>query len=225
MTNREPDDELLSQLGRIADEFTDRVNRGDAPDMEEYLRRHSELSGVLRPVLQAVLALKADRPTPVAEAAVPLRERPGTIIGSYKLLQQIGEGGMGVVFMAEQTHPVQRKVALKVIKPGMDSRAGHRPLRGRAAGPGDDGPRQHRPGPRRRRHGSRPAVLRHGAGPRRPDHQVLRRQPPDAARAAGAVRAGLPGDPARRTRRASSTATSSRRTSWSRSTTAGRSPR
>jgi serine/threonine protein kinase/tetratricopeptide (TPR) repeat protein len=52
---------------------------------------------------------------------VPLQERPGTCIGSYKLLQQIGEGGMGTVFMAEQTQPVQRKVALKIIKPGMDS--------------------------------------------------------------------------------------------------------
>src|SRR5262245_42968191 len=51
-----------------------------------------------------------------------LVERPGTVIGPYKLLQQIGEGGMGVVWMAEQTQPVQRKVALKVIKPGMDSR-------------------------------------------------------------------------------------------------------
>jgi WD40 repeat protein/serine/threonine protein kinase len=49
-------------------------------------------------------------------------ERAGTVIGPYKLLQQIGEGGMGIVWMAEQTQPVQRKVALKVIKPGMDSR-------------------------------------------------------------------------------------------------------
>ena len=49
-------------------------------------------------------------------------ERPGTVIGPYKLLQQIGEGGMGTVFMAEQTQPVQRKVALKIIKAGMDSR-------------------------------------------------------------------------------------------------------
>ena len=49
-------------------------------------------------------------------------ESAGTVIGPYKLLQQIGEGGMGTVFMAEQTHPVQRKVAVKVIKPGMDSR-------------------------------------------------------------------------------------------------------
>ncbi len=52
----------------------------------------------------------------------PLSKRPGTVIGPYKLLQQIGEGGMGTVFMAEQTQPVHRKVALKVIKPGMDSR-------------------------------------------------------------------------------------------------------
>ncbi len=49
-------------------------------------------------------------------------ERPGTMIGRYKLLEQIGEGGFGVVYMAEQTEPVQRKVALKIIKPGMDSR-------------------------------------------------------------------------------------------------------
>ncbi len=52
----------------------------------------------------------------------PISERPGTTIGPYKLLQQIGEGGMGVVFMAEQTEPIQRTVALKIIKPGMDTR-------------------------------------------------------------------------------------------------------
>jgi serine/threonine protein kinase len=52
----------------------------------------------------------------------PISERPGTVIGPYKLLQQIGEGGMGVVFMAEQTEPIQRTVALKIIKPGMDTR-------------------------------------------------------------------------------------------------------
>src|SRR5262245_50372957 len=52
----------------------------------------------------------------------PIAEAPGTVIGPYKLLQQIGEGGMGVVYMAEQTHPVRRTVALKIIKPGMDTR-------------------------------------------------------------------------------------------------------
>src|SRR5262249_11861516 len=49
-------------------------------------------------------------------------EQPGAMIGPYKLLEQIGEGGMGTVYMAQQTEPVQRIVALKIIKPGMDSR-------------------------------------------------------------------------------------------------------
>src|SRR5262249_26963535 len=49
-------------------------------------------------------------------------ESPGTVIGPYKLLEQIGEGGFGVVFVAEQTQPVRRKVALKILKPGMDTR-------------------------------------------------------------------------------------------------------
>jgi serine/threonine protein kinase len=51
-----------------------------------------------------------------------LAEAAGTVLGPYKLLQPIGEGGMGTVWMAEQTQPVQRKVALKIIKAGMDTR-------------------------------------------------------------------------------------------------------
>jgi serine/threonine protein kinase len=49
-------------------------------------------------------------------------EQPGTVIGRYKLLERIGEGGMAVVYMAEQTEPIRRKVALKIIKLGMDTR-------------------------------------------------------------------------------------------------------
>ncbi|MGD0390187.1 MAG: serine/threonine-protein kinase, partial [Tepidisphaeraceae bacterium] len=50
------------------------------------------------------------------------REGPGSVIGQYKLLQLIGEGGFGSVFMAEQERPVRRKVALKIIKLGMDTK-------------------------------------------------------------------------------------------------------
>ena len=104
-----------------------------------------------------------------------ISEGPGTVIGPYKLLQQIGEGGMGVVFMAEQTEPVQRNVALKIIKPGMDTRQViarfeaerqalammDHPNIAKVLDAGDDR--------------SRPAVLRDGAGQGRADHDVLRR--------------------------------------------------
>jgi serine/threonine protein kinase/tetratricopeptide (TPR) repeat protein len=63
---------------------------------------------------------------PAAELATiiaePIREGPGTLIGPFKLLEQIGEGGFGVVFMAEQQRPIRRKVALKILKLGMDTR-------------------------------------------------------------------------------------------------------
>jgi serine/threonine protein kinase len=51
-----------------------------------------------------------------------IKARPGTTIGRYKLLQQIGEGGFGVVYMAQQMEPVKRRVAIKIIKLGMDTR-------------------------------------------------------------------------------------------------------
>jgi len=52
----------------------------------------------------------------------PLSEAPGTVIGRYRLLEKIGEGGMAVVYMAEQKRPIRRKVALKIIKLGMDTK-------------------------------------------------------------------------------------------------------
>ena len=119
-------------------------------------------------------------------------------IGAYRLLERIGEGGMGTVWLAEQTEPVRRRVALKVIKPGMDTARSiarfeaerqalalmDHPNIAKVLDAGHDT--------------DRPAVLRDGAGPRRADHRVLRRdQLTHARRATRAVRAGLPGDPAR----------------------------
>ena len=67
-----------------------------------------------------------DAPSPtviLADASLaPSIEKAGDRIGRYKLLQQIGEGGMGLVYMAEQDQPVRRSVALKIIKLGMDTR-------------------------------------------------------------------------------------------------------
>src|SRR5437763_269534 len=65
-------------------------------------------------------AVELAKPTGTIDFA-PITEGPGSMIGPYKLKEQIGEGGFGLVFVAEQQEPVRRKVALKVIKPGMDS--------------------------------------------------------------------------------------------------------
>ena len=66
--------------------------------------------------------LKSSPEPPPTVDQSPLFERPGATIGRYRLMEQIGEGGMGVVFVAEQERPVRRKVALKIIKPGMDTK-------------------------------------------------------------------------------------------------------
>jgi serine/threonine protein kinase len=63
-----------------------------------------------------------DRPDGASARPAVRLEAPGTVVGPYKLLEQIGEGGMGVVYVAEQTASVRRRVALKVVKPGMDTR-------------------------------------------------------------------------------------------------------
>src|SRR6266542_4367058 len=59
---------------------------------------------------------------PTTTVTVPSEQGPGTMIGRYKLLEKVGEGGFGVVYVAEQREPVKRRVALKIIKLGMETR-------------------------------------------------------------------------------------------------------
>jgi non-specific serine/threonine protein kinase/serine/threonine-protein kinase len=80
--------------------------------VEALLRRCAEAEG---PLDRPAVRLATTTPEALAEAL-------GTVIGPYKLLEQIGEGGFGMVYLAKQTEPVRRKVALKVLKPGMDTR-------------------------------------------------------------------------------------------------------
>ncbi len=89
--------------------------------VEALLRVHDESTGNFLGPLAGPPAAAPAGPTIDQTPPLPLAERPGSRIGPYKLLQEIGEGGMGTVFMAEQDKPVRRRVALKVIKPGMDS--------------------------------------------------------------------------------------------------------
>jgi WD40 repeat protein/serine/threonine protein kinase len=114
-------DTLFAQAIEIASarerkEFLAEACRGD-PDL------HREVEQLVRNHFQAGDFLERPAVGSAATAAEPaVGERLGTLIGPYKLLEQVGEGGMGLVFVAAQQHPVRRKVALKIIKPGMDSR-------------------------------------------------------------------------------------------------------
>jgi len=105
-----------------------------AEQRADYLRQACGGDEALQRRIEALLAAEekaggfleepaspAGRPTIVL--SIPPTEKPGDKIGRYKLLQQIGEGGCGVVYMAEQEEPVRRRVALKVIKLGMDTKS------------------------------------------------------------------------------------------------------
>ena len=82
--------------------------------IEALIRAHDEAGNLLEDAPGGAVRAALSRPA--------LEEKPGATIGRYKLLQKIGEGGCGVVFMAEQQEPLVRRVALKVIKLGMDTK-------------------------------------------------------------------------------------------------------
>src|SRR6185369_11506784 len=82
--------------------------------VEALLHAHDQAGGFMEE--------PASRPKSTIVLSFPVEEKSGDRIGRYKLLQKIGEGGCGVVYMAEQEEPVRRRVALKVIKLGMDTK-------------------------------------------------------------------------------------------------------
>jgi serine/threonine protein kinase/tetratricopeptide (TPR) repeat protein len=90
--------------------------------VEALLQANVGASGFLAAAPVAPAATCADGPGATPAEETEACERPGTRIGPYKLVEPIGEGGMGTVWMAQQTEPVQRLVAVKLIKPGMDSK-------------------------------------------------------------------------------------------------------
>src|SRR6185503_11740788 len=91
---------------------------GERPTIDEYVRQHPDLAAEIRDLFPAMVLMEGSGITP---APVLASEHLGTVVGRYKLLERLGEGGFGVVFLAEQLTPVRRKVALKVIKPGLDT--------------------------------------------------------------------------------------------------------
>jgi hypothetical protein len=131
-------------LDLVFGEFLLREEQGEHPAWEDYLRRfphqaqelnlqlelHRAMETQLQPpsdgstptVTSGALPTSAADPASLDPTAPrPIREGPGRRIGPYLLLRKLGEGGMGAVYLAEQDQPIRRQVALKVIKPGMDT--------------------------------------------------------------------------------------------------------
>ena len=115
-----PIDEIFSAALEIEShvergEYLDQVCGDDAQlrkEIEQLLVEHLEATGFMAEPAAAY----------VGTIDLPIVQQLGTYIGPYKLIEEIGEGGMGVVYLAHQRDPVRRKVALKIIKPGMDTR-------------------------------------------------------------------------------------------------------
>ncbi len=109
--------ELLS-LDDGHDKYIDSIC-GDDQDLAERIRKLWKARQQPDSLLETI-----DQPSDSSnQDPADLRDQCGEVIGNYKLLQVIGEGGFGLVYLAEQQQPVRRQVALKVIKPGMDSKA------------------------------------------------------------------------------------------------------
>ena len=111
--------------------FAEALNLRTAEERAAYLNGACGDDAALRAEVESLLEAHEDAGEFLDTAAVglvappgtvPVLDSPGTVIGRYKLLQKIGEGGFGVVYMAEQREPIHRRVALKIIKLGMDTK-------------------------------------------------------------------------------------------------------
>lgn len=110
-----PDDTIEELIGQVADEFTERLRRGDRPDIEEYARANPRIAAIVREVFPSLQMMSTavpgvEAPDEPAQSEIPF----AGVLGDYRLIREIGRGGMGIVYEAEQIS-LGRRVALKVL--------------------------------------------------------------------------------------------------------------
>lgn len=110
--HRENEDDLAEQLGRVADQIADRLSKREPVELSEYLAKHPELADVLPAVFSSVRGL-SDWHATLASADQEALEH-GMQLGDFRLLRELGRGGMGIVYEAEQLS-LRRRVAVKVF--------------------------------------------------------------------------------------------------------------
>jgi serine/threonine protein kinase/Flp pilus assembly protein TadD len=102
-------------MGQIVDEFLERLGRGEQPEVEEYARLYPQLAAILRHMLPAVQVIHSSTATPPQRTPHPATEvEPGSPLGDFRIVGEVGRGGMGIVFEAVQIS-LGRRVALKVL--------------------------------------------------------------------------------------------------------------
>src|SRR5688572_5260110 len=121
---------IVATADKLIELFNEAKAKRAGAEREAFLSEACGSDSHLKEQVLSLLRAEADegdsdflKRTPLIRSTALITEKPGDKIGRYKLLQQLGEGGCGVVYMAEQEEPVRRRVALKIIKLGMDTKS------------------------------------------------------------------------------------------------------